>query len=170
MKTDDLPPIEEYFPMKFPFIFLSIFFLSFPVIGLADTEKEIKELIVSNLQYTSDNLSEKEGTLSKQGSLEFWSSGGLLVDNNKRGTRQWEVFQAAAKHIEVITLVEGRAAVAQFYQEAVMKPVGSALVSNYRTRVTQVFVKEDGQWRVAAAHYSPLVGGAGTSQTVANEN
>ncbi|NBX45277.1 MAG: hypothetical protein EBR00_09615, partial [Gammaproteobacteria bacterium] len=111
MKTDDLPPIEEYFPMKFPSIFLSIFFLSFPVIGLADTEKEIKELIVSNLQYTSDNLSEKEGTLSKQGSLEFWSSGGLLVDNVNAGTRQWEVFQAAAKHIEVITLVEGRAAV-----------------------------------------------------------
>jgi hypothetical protein len=47
-----------------------------------------------------------------------------------------------------------------------MKPKGLPAVPNYRTRVTQAFVKEDGMWRVKAAHWSPLQGGAGTSQTV----
>jgi len=56
--------------------------------------------------------------------------------------------------------------VAHYYQEAVMQPQGSAKVPDYRTRVTQVFVKEDGEWKIRAAHWSPLVGGAGTSQTV----
>ena len=55
---------------------------------------------------------------------------------------------------------------AHYYQEAVMKPKGLPAVPNYRTRVTQAFVKEDGMWRVKAAHWSPLQGGAGTSQTV----
>ena len=46
-----------------------------------------------------------------------------------------------------------------------MDPTTSAAVSDYRTRVTQVFVKEDGEWKVRAAHWSPIAGGAGTSQT-----
>ena len=70
-----------------------------------------------------------------------------------------------AKHITVITLVPGEVAVAQYYSEGGMAPVGSAAVNNYRTRVTQVFVKEGGKWKVRAAHWSPIQGGAGTSQT-----
>jgi hypothetical protein len=65
-----------------------------------------------------------------------------------------------------VVLVEGKAAIAHYYQEAAMKPKGLPAVPNYRTRVTQAFVKEDGMWRVKAAHWSPLQGGAGTSQTV----
>jgi len=33
-----------------------------------------------------------------------------------------------------------------------MAPKSSAAVSNYRTRATQVLVKEDGKWKVRAAH------------------
>jgi hypothetical protein len=47
-----------------------------------------------------------------------------------------------------------------------MQPKGLPAVPNYRTRVTQVFVKEEGDWKIRAAHWSPLMGGAGTSQTV----
>jgi hypothetical protein len=43
---------------------------------------------------------------------------------------------------------------------------GLPAVPNYRTRVAQVFVKEEGDWKIRAAHWSPLMGGAGTSQTV----
>ncbi len=46
-----------------------------------------------------------------------------------------------------------------------MAPTNAAAVSNYRTRVTQVYVKEGGKWKVRAAHFSPIMGGAGTSQT-----
>jgi len=65
-----------------------------------------------------------------------------------------------------VVLVEGQAAIAHFYQEAMMQPIGLPVVPNYRARVTQAFVKEEGNWKIRAAHYSPLIGGAGTSQTV----
>lgn len=145
---------------------ISVFLvLGLMVPAFADTREEIKNLIVQDLAYLQKNLKGPPEQLSSKGSLEFWSSGGLLVDNRSTEER-FETFTGTAKHIEVVVLVEGEAAVAQFYQEAVMKPVNSGLVSNYRARVTQVFVKESGRWKIAAAHYSPLVGGAGTSQVV----
>ena len=69
------------------------------------------------------------------------------------------------KHIEVIVLVPGKAAVAMYYSEGSMKPKGAAAVSHYMTRVTQAFVKEDNKWKVRASHWSPIQGGSGTSQT-----
>jgi len=105
--------------------------------------------------------------ISKLGSKEFFSSGGLLNDIDRASTgNAFDIFEGTRKHIEVIVLVEGQAAVAHFYQEAMMQPKGLPAVPNYRTRVTQVYVKEDGGWKIRAAHWSPLVGGAGTSQTV----
>jgi hypothetical protein len=38
-------------------------------------------------------------------------------------------------------------------------------VGHYLTRVTQVFVKEDGMWKVRSSHWSAVTGGAGTTQT-----
>ncbi len=132
--------------------------------SFADTATEIKKLIADDIRYTEENLAGRPDALSMNGSLEFWSSGGLLQVAEPASER-FEVFRGKAKHIEVIVLVEGEAAVAQFYQEAVMQPVGLPLVSDYRTRVTQVFRKEGGTWRIVAAHYSPLRGGSGTPET-----
>ena len=50
-----------------------------------------------------------------------------------------------------------------------MDPKNSPVVQNYRTRVTGVFVKEDGKWKVRAAHWSPIAGGSGTSQSVLDD-
>ena len=36
------------------------------------------------------------------------------------------------------------------------KPKGAPAVSHYMTRGTQVFVKEDGEWKVRSSHYSPI--------------
>jgi len=74
------------------------------------------------------------------------------------------VFNLQPKHIKVITLVEGQAAVAVFYSEGSMKPKGSAAVNHYLTRATQVFVKEEGQWKIRSSHWSPVAGGSGTTQ------
>jgi ketosteroid isomerase-like protein len=46
-----------------------------------------------------------------------------------------------------------------------MKPKGAPAVNHYLTRVTQVFVKEDGKWKIRASHWSPISGGSGTTQT-----
>jgi hypothetical protein len=132
------------------------------------TEQEVIKTIMDDNAYSKKNLKGKGDTVAKEGSLEFWSSGGLLneVDADS-APQEFAAFNINVKHITVITLVPGQVAVAQYYSEGSMDPSTSAAVSNYRTRVTQVFVKEGGKWKVRAAHWSPIAGGAGTSQTAA---
>ena len=133
----------------------------------ADTAQEIRDVVLANMAHTNKNLSQDPMRISSAGSKEFFSSGGLLnTITRNAGVSDFEYFSGTVKHIEVVVLVEGQAAVAHYYQEASMKPKGLPAVPNYRTRVTQAFAKEDGMWRIKAAHWSPLQGGAGTSQTV----
>ena len=136
---------------------------------MADTATEVRQVILDDLAHANQELNQDPMRLSKDGSKEFFSSGGLLNHLDRTsGGNTFEMFQGSIKHIEVVVLVEGQAAVAHFYQEAMMKPTGLPVVPNYRTRVTQIFVKEEGDWKIRAAHWSPLMGGAGTSQTVIN--
>ena len=134
---------------------------------MADTATEVRQVILDDLAHANQELNQDPMRLSKDGSKEFFSSGGLLNHLDRTsGGNTFEMFEGSIKHIEVVVLVEGQAAVAHFYQEAIMKPTGLPVVPNYRTRVTQVFVKEEDGWKIRAAHWSPLMGGAGTSQTV----
>ena len=134
---------------------------------MADTATEVRQVILDDLAHANQELNQDPMRLSKDGSKEFFSSGGLLNHLERTsGGNTFEMFEGSIKHIEVVVLVEGQAAVAHFYQEAMMQPTGLPAVPNYRTRVTQIFVKEEGDWKIRAAHWSPLMGGAGTSQTV----
>jgi len=134
---------------------------------MADTATEVRQVILDDLAHANQELNQDPMRLSKDGSKEFFSSGGLLNHLDRTsGGNTFEMFEGSIKHIEVVVLVEGQAAVAHFYQEAMMKPTGLPAVPNYRTRVTQIFVKEEGDWKIRAADWSPLMGGAGTSQTV----
>jgi hypothetical protein len=133
------------------------------------TEQEVIKTIMDGNAYAKKNLKDQVDTVSKDGSLEFWSSGGFLQQVNAGAKPdEYESVNIDAKHIHVITLVPGKVAVAQFYSEGSMAPKNSAAVSNYRTRATQVYVKEDGKWKVRAAHWSPIASGSGTSQTAVN--
>ncbi len=139
-------------------------FAALPAQADSATEQEIKKLILDGNAYTKQNLKGQEDTLSAEGSLEFWSSGGLLHNlSADLVPQEFESFNIDVKHIHVITLVPGKAAVAQYYSEGSMQGKGEAAVHGYRTRATQVFVKEDGKWKIRAAHWSPIVGGKGTS-------
>ena len=71
-----------------------------------------------------------------------------------------------AKDIEIESIVPGQAAVATYYAEGSLQAKGGSPVSNYLTRVTIVFAKEGDAWKRRAAHWSPIIGGAGTTQTV----
>jgi hypothetical protein len=134
---------------------------------MADTVSEVRQVVLDQIAHMNQELNQDPMRLSKDGSIEFFSSGGLLTYLDRTsGGNTFEMFEGSIKHIEVVVLVEGQAAVAHFYQEAMMQPKGLPAVPNYRTRVTQVFVKEEGDWKIRAAHWSPLMGGAGTSQTV----
>ena len=146
---------------------LSLTFALIATPVLADTASEVRQEILDNMTHMNQALNQDPMRISKLGSKEFFSSGGLLnhIDRTSKGN-SFDVFEGSRKHIEVLVLVEGKAAVAHFYQEAVMKPKERPAVPNYRTRVTQVYVKENGSWKIRAGHWSPLMGGAGTSQTV----
>ena len=133
------------------------------------TEQEVIKTIMDGNAYAKKNLKDQVDTVSKDGSLEFWSSGGFLQQVKAGSTPdEYDSINIDAKHIQVITLVPSKVAVAQFYSEGSMAPKGSPAVSNYRTRATQVYVKEDGKWKVRAAHWSPIASGSGTSQTAVN--
>ena len=134
------------------------------------TEQEVIETLLEANEYTKTELKGMEDTIAADGSLEFWSSGGLLNEvPADASVQEFESFNTNLKHITVITLVPGKAAVAQFYSEGSMEPVGNAPVAGYRVRVTQVMVKEDGKWKVRAAHWSPIAGGAGITQTALDD-
>ena len=132
---------------------------------VAGDVEEIKKQIMDNNKYFKKN---KRGAdeYSKLGALEFWSSGGLMqkVESNVR-PELYDYANLDVKHIEVIVLVPNKAAVAMYYSEGSLKPKNSAAVGHYLTRVTRAYIKEDGQWKVRASHWSPIQGGSGTSQT-----
>ena len=132
----------------------------------SDTENEVMQTIVESFQYNNANLKGRADDYSKHGALEFWSSGGLLQEIPPGGRPdEFDAFSIQPKHIKVITLVEGQAVVAHFYMEGSMKPKGAPLVSHYLTRATQVYVKEDGGWKIRSSHWSPVAEGSGTTQT-----
>jgi hypothetical protein len=137
-----------------------------PLTALADTADEVRAEIVNSSAELRKTLKAPGGAISSQGALEFWSSGGLLqrvpADSPEVA---YEAFTLTPKHVEVITLVEDQAAVAMYYSEGSYHQKGGSPVSHYMTRVTEVYVKEDGEWKVRAAHFSPIAAGSGTDQT-----
>ena len=149
---------------------LTLSLLLLPAITLADSHEgvaaEVKKAIEDGIAYTQENKTGQPGTIARDGSVEFWSSGGLMNRVGPGGDPQeFEVFNLRAKHIEVIPLAEDVAA-AMYYTEGSLQPKGHPVVADYRTRVMVIMVKEDGVWKQRAGHWSPLVGGSGTSQTV----
>lgn len=138
--------------------------------AVADTESEVRARIMESNQYVKKNLKVSPNSYSKKGAVEFWSSGGMMqmVEGGGRDDG-FDSFNIDVKHIHVTTLVPNQVAIAHYYSEGTFKPRGFPVVNNYRTRVSQVFVKEDDEWRVRSSHWSPMSGGAGTSQTASTE-
>ena len=137
-----------------------------PTVAIADTADEIKAIIMQDNADSRKNLSSGSEGISKHGSLEFWSSGGLMqyVPADSPAAT-WEHFALTPKHIKVVTLVKDQAAVAMYYSEGSFHETGQKPVLHYMTRVTVVYVKEDDKWKQRTAHYSPIAAGQGTQQS-----
>lgn len=136
----------------------------------ADTASEVRDAIIEGNAFVKENMKGRDNDYSKEGAVEFWSSGGLMQMIEADGRPgEFENFDIDVKHIHVTPVVEGKVAVAHYYSEGSMKPKGYPAVANYRTRVSQVFVKEDGQWKIRSSHWSAISGGSGTSQTALDE-
>lgn len=130
------------------------------------TEQEVKKVIINDNAYVKKHLKVPENSYSSKGAMEFWSSGGLIQNVEMDGRlEEYDSFNIDVKHIQVDILVPNKVALAYYYSEGSMTPKGSPAVSNYRTRVSQVYTKEAGKWKVRSSHWSPITGGSGTSQT-----
>ena len=150
--------MKQFFKILFGIAVIS----SFLVAG--DVE-EIKKQIMDNNEYSNKN-NRSINEYSKNGALEYWSSGGLIQEIDPDGRpEEYDYFNIKVKHIEVVVLVPKKAAVAMYYSEGSMKPENSPAVNHYLTRVTQAYVNENGKWKIRASHWSPIQGGSGTSQT-----
>ena len=150
--------MKQFFKILFGIAVIS----SFLVAG--DVE-EIKKQIMNNNEYSNKN-NRSVNEYSKNGALEYWSSGGLIQEIDPDGRpEEYDYFNIKVKHIEVVVLVPKKAVVAMYYSEGSMKPKNSPAVNHYLTRVTQAYVKENGKWKIRASHWSPIQGGSGTSQT-----
>ena len=70
-----------------------------------EIEKKVKQVILDNNAYALKNLKFKAKMISKEGALEFWSSGGLLhspQQNDK--VREFDTYNMHPKHIQVIEI------------------------------------------------------------------
>jgi hypothetical protein len=130
------------------------------------TETAVRQAVEDSYSYSRENLKDLPETNSKHGTASFWSSGGLMweVPANPPAS-EYDHFSLWPKHIKVLSLVEDQAAVALYYAEGSFQVKGNAPVDHYMTRVMEVWVQEDGKWKVRAAHWSPIAAGAGTNQT-----
>ena len=130
----------------------------------ADVVEEVTAAIIANNDFARENLRDEAGGLSKDGMLSFWSSGGLLQRvPADADPGEYDAYNLAVKHLEVVPLGDD-AAVAMYYGEGSFTPKGANPVNHYMTRITEVYVKEDGNWVMRASHYSPIASGSGTNQ------
>ena len=104
---------------------------------------------------------------SKTGTYGTNSDGSFHKPRQIPSVEQWEKFdQGGITNVfypEAIQLSEG-VVLTRFYAEGVVTAGGNS--SDYRTRVTMNWVKEDGKWVIKSQHYSPANYG-GVHQTQA---
>ena len=125
--------------------------------------QEITEMIIQQQEQTNKTQIDARN-FSAQGNYSFNSTGGLLNYNPNPSAQKYDGMNLQAKHIRVVSLVAGKAAVALFYNEGSIKPKGYVAVDHYLTRISETYVKEKGKWVLVTGHYSPITGGNGTSQ------
>jgi len=134
----------------------------------SEAVQAVRQAIRANYEYSRESLTSDPAVNSADGTLEFWSSGGLLnVTEADTPAAQYEAFDITPKYIWVVMLADDQVAMANYYAEGTYHAVGSDPVEDYVTRVTQIWVNEGGEWKLRGSHFSPLVGGSGISQRAA---
>lgn len=128
--------------------------------ALPDTE--MSRALERRIDYVFRFWREKHrGLAGSNGTHVFNSNGGMLAHNSPVQAVEFPVSTVQPRDVHIVPLVEGQAAVAFFYAEGSLQVKGGPLVSNYRTRVSQTFVKEFGRWHCKTEHWSKLQGAEG---------
>ena len=144
-----------------------LIFLSIVSLVVANDRSDIDNLINKHWEsWNSNKYKDYISTVHSGGTMNGDSNGSFwyemvptvkgITENRKPGDKS----NFNARYLEIDVLVPGKAAVAYYYL------VGSYTLrgvtkSDYRTRVSQVFVTEKGKWKIKSGHFSPLHSGSG---------
>ena len=144
-----------------------LIFLSIVSLVVANDRSDIESHINKHWEsWNSNKYKDYISTVHSGGTMNGDSNGSFwyemvptvkgITENRKPGDKS----NFNARYLEIDVLVPGKAAVAYYYL------VGSYTLrgvtkSDYRTRVSQVFVTEKGKWKIKSGHFSPLHSGSG---------
>ena len=155
--------------MKKIFLILGLFIAySASADGHLKSEKDVLASLDKYLEARNNNdYATVDSLESKTGTYGTNSDGSFHKPRQLPSVEQWEKFdQGGITNVfypEAIQLSEG-VVLTRFYAEGVVTAGGNS--SDYRTRVTMNWVKEDGNWVIKSQHYSPANYG-GVHQTQA---
>ena len=134
---------------------------------LADDKSEVADVVNKHWQYqNAKDWKKYVGTLHSEGTMDgdsngsFWYRREATVSAVTEGQSPENQFNFTARYIEVDILEKGKVAVAYYYLVGSYN-INGVQKNDYRTRVSQIFVKEKGSWKVKAGHFTPLHSGSG---------
>ena len=133
----------------------------------ADDKSDIEEVIHDHWLFWNANnfkgyisTTHSEGGMAGDSNGSFWYYQELSVKGLNDSRKSGDKSNFTPRYIDIDILVPGKAAVAYYYL------VGSFTIrgvtkNDYRTRVSQVFVTENKEWKIKSGHFSPLHSGSG---------
>ena len=134
---------------------------------LADDKSEVADVVNKHWQYqNAKDWGKYVGTMHSEGTMDgdsngsFWYRREATVAAVTEGQSPENKFNFTPRYIEVDILEKGKVAVAYYYLVGSYN-INSVQKNDYRTRVSQIFVKEKGNWKVKAGHFTPLHSGSG---------
>ena len=134
---------------------------------LANDKSEVVDVVNKHWEYqNTKNWKKYAGTLHSGGTMNgdsngsFWYLRESTVAAVTADQSSDNEFNFSPRYIEVDILEKGKVAVAYYYLVGSYK-INGVEKNDYRTRVSQIFVKEKGNWKVKAGHYTPLHSGSG---------
>ncbi len=142
----------------------SLTLLPTAAVGQASVENAVRQTILDSYAFGRESLRDSEGFYSRDGSVVFRSSGGLLQQTPADAPLGDYVFNTLTPKHMTVTLLSAEAAVVHMYVEGGFQVEGQEAVPNYLVRATLVMVLEGGEWKERAAHWSPIQGGTGTNE------
>ena len=133
----------------------------------ADDKAEIIEVIKSHWEYDNNKdwknfvaTLHSEGTRNGDSNGSFWYVRESTVNAVRERRSPSDVNDFTPRYIEVDILEPGKVAVAYYYLVGSYTNDG-VTKSNYRTRASQILVKEKGGWKIRSGHFAPLHSGSG---------
>lgn len=105
---------------------------------------------------TQWDLVSKDGAFGANSNGTFFSYAEKgTVDDVKEGLAGVKVSSISVMYPKAAVIADG-VVLARYYLEGQIEFADGVRESMYRTRVTQIWVKEDGEWKYRSWHFSPL--------------